>query len=510
MPICRYFLRVSVFLLLIGLTQAHASPWAEVGDAQLRSDIEVLAAAGVIDDITMQWPLPWGGILYRLDQPGALNGQSAYVIEAAERVRKRGMAETEPHHLKASVTVDGTNEPDIVRGFDAMGLQNVQSQANLEYQWGSTVLHLSVGAQTTTREHLISSAAVNAIPGSRRTDHRDRQILLLDGSYVAQRIGNTAVFAGYLPQWWGPGWISALSVSNNARPFPQIGIMRIDTTPFEWPVLRWLGPWQFEFFVGLLDGQRIANHTLRDGVHFSFSPFRGLEIGAAHTQELCGTGHSCKPLVSLFNTKDSNAHPSIAANQVNIDLRYTGSLWGQLFSTYMQVLAEDAHAGNPFVSSAASHLFGLTTWIPVNATRIRFTAEYTDSIATRNFFSFGDDLFGVTYHDTKYPDGTAYRGRTLGFSLDSDSRLASFQASWIGPRSITYTLTYHRAFIGSPQAPDTNIVTTAPVTINIGEMRVFVPFSWGKLDLEGRLEDDQPRPRHGYKAAIEAALTVNL
>lgn len=505
----RYFLSGSVLTFLVAVIPAQASPWAQVGEAQLRSDIEVLAAAGVIDNITTQWPLPWGGILYRLDQPGALNGQPAYVVSAAERVRERGMAETEPHRLHASATVDATNNPDVVRGFDAMGLQDVQGQANLEYQWESTVVHIAVGAQTTSQNHLISSAAVNTIPGSRRTDHRDRQILLLDGSYIAQRIGNTVVFAGFLPQWWGPGWISALSVSNNSRPFPQAGIMRIDTTPFSSPWLHWIGPWQFEFAVGLLDGPRIATNTLWDGVHFSFSPLSGLEIGLNRTQELCGTGHPCKPS-TYFNLKDSNSHLSSAANEGNIDLRYTGSLGGQLFSIYTQLMNEDSNAGNPFTHSASSHIFGLTTWVPVHATRVRLTAEYTDSISTRDAFSFGNDLYGVTYHDFKYPDGNTYRGRTLGFSLDVDSRLASLQASWIGPHSVTYTLTYHHAAIGSPQSAGTNIVTTSPVTINIGEARIQVPFSWGKLDVEGRLQDDRPRPEKGFKAAIETALTVYL
>ena len=105
----------------LALGVAVAGPWAEVGDAGLRSDIEVLSAAGVIDDITMQWPLPWGGILGRLDQPGALDGQPDYVRDAALRVRARSMAETETHELPASVTVDATNEPAVVRGFDALG-----------------------------------------------------------------------------------------------------------------------------------------------------------------------------------------------------------------------------------------------------------------------------------------------------------------------------------------------------------------------------------------------------
>ncbi len=52
-----------------------------------------------------------------------------------------------------------------------------------------------------------------------------------DDTYIAQQIGGVAVYAGYLTHWWGPGWISALSLSNNASPIPQIGISRLGTTP---------------------------------------------------------------------------------------------------------------------------------------------------------------------------------------------------------------------------------------------------------------------------------------
>jgi hypothetical protein len=51
---------IAATFLFAGAT-AKASPWAEPGDVQLRSDIEILANAGLIDGITTQWPLPWPG-----------------------------------------------------------------------------------------------------------------------------------------------------------------------------------------------------------------------------------------------------------------------------------------------------------------------------------------------------------------------------------------------------------------------------------------------------------------
>src|SRR5271169_6092547 len=67
-------------------TAAMASPWAEVGDDQLRSDIQILANAGVIDDITTQWPIPWAGLLSALRDQVTLAEQPSYVRAAARRV----------------------------------------------------------------------------------------------------------------------------------------------------------------------------------------------------------------------------------------------------------------------------------------------------------------------------------------------------------------------------------------------------------------------------------------
>src|SRR5208283_4842454 len=90
--------------------------------------------------------------------------------------------------------------------------------------------------------------------------------------------------------------------------------------------------------------------------------------------------------------------------------------------------------------------------------------------------------------DYKYVDGWQYRGRTLGSSLDTDSRLASFHASWRGPEDMTYTLSFFRAWVSSPQTQfvhetyasavppmSGNLVTTAPVVIDLGEARLKVP-----------------------------------
>ncbi len=166
---------------------------------------------------------------------------------------------------------------------------------------------------------------------------------------------------------------------------------------------------------------------------------------------------------------------------------------------------------NPITHSYSTHLFGGSVWLPVAGNTMRITAEYTDSIPTVNIFSFGRVNHGYVYNNYDYVDGMRYRGRTLGFSLDSDSRLASLQASWIDRRNWTYTLSYHRAWVSTPQ----NLRAECR-DHGAGEDQsrrgagIKMPLHWATIELAGRLQDDQPRPDRGFEASFEAALTWNM
>ena len=477
----------AILLLAVMGVPAAASPWAEAGDPQLRSDIELLANAGVLDNITTHWPLPWRDIVARLHDNDSLSHQPAYIRAAARRVLGQARAQTQTGQLHLSATAGGTNLPSVVRGFDALGRGDFDGQFAAEYNWDSTSIRLAAGAQI---DH--------------RTGHTE---FLPDNSYIAQRVGNAVIYGGTLSHWWGPGWISALSLSNNARPFPQVGIARLDTTPFETPWLSWIGPWQAEFFFGWLNDDRITSDTLYDGLRFTINPLPGLEIGLSRTQEVCGAHHRCDPVVDYFSFANDPTQTNHTNDQGVFDIRYTNMLADVPFEIYTQVMNEDS---SPINHSGSSHLFGGSIWLPVAGNSVRLTLEYTNSIATADIFSFGNYFYGFTYNNHDYLDGMRYRGQTLGFSLDGDSRLLSAQASWIDGGDRTYTLTFHRAQISSVNNYAGNIVTTAPVKIDMGVARVTWPFRVFKFDLEGRLQSDQPRPQHGFAASIEARVRVNL
>jgi capsule assembly protein Wzi len=477
--------------------QLAASPWAEVGDVRLRSDLQLLAAAGVVDQITTHWPVPWAGVMDSLNRPGALDGQSAAIMAAAQRVLAKAESQLEPDRIRGSAGLDISSAPAVVYGFDG-GVRNYVAAGQLsgELISGDTAIRISAGALLSK----FSGGQGKFMP---------------DGSYLAERIGGAVVYAGYLTHWWGPGWISALSLSNNARPFPQIGVERLTTEPFHSPWLSWLGPWQAEFIVGLFDDKRVATNTLWDGWRITLNPLHGLEIGLSLSEESCGKGpteslHPCKPLATYFDLRNAASHPTRVNGEGLADIKYSDFAWGIPWELYAQVMNEDSP---PFTYSQTSHLLGGSIWIPHGNNDIRLTVEYTNTIATLNLYDFNSNyIYGSTYNDYKYPfDGMRYDKRDLGFSLDSDSRLLSVQTSFVDSSGRSYTLTAHRAWVATPFTElgfqgAANPLTTASVTIDILEGRVSFPFRGVKVDLSARVQDDQFRPNRGFTAALETAL----
>jgi hypothetical protein len=248
-------------------------------------------------------------------------------------------------------------------------------------------------------------------------------------------------------------------------------------------------------------------------LRFNINPLPGLDIAVERLDEACGRGHPCNPL-DYFDLNNNTAHPSKTNDQGDIDIKYSRKLGVVDLSAYLQVMNEDS---NPFYHSGTSHLFGLTGWVPVGQTRVRLTAEFTDSIATQQIFGFGNYFYGFAYNDYKYPGGMRNYDRALGFSLDSDAKLATLQASWLGAYNITWTLSYHHADLNVPPAAAAdvystiNFVSSAFVPINIGEVRASFPLlEHFAVDIEARYSSDQPPPAHGSQGAGEVRLKYFL
>lgn len=484
----RYFYWKVAFALLLwfgGLLPLSASPWAEVGDNQLRADIELLQSAGVIEEITIQWPIPWESLRGDLSRAN-LAGQSWAVRAAAQRILARANAGTAPGS-SASFYLDATNRTSLVYGFDGMGRGDGQTQLSVSENGDFFSGRISLGAIT------------NDFGGKPNK-------IMPDGTYFSLRLGGVRVYAGYLDHWWGPGEITALQLSNNARPMPQVGFERSSTAASSWPVLRWLGPWQFEFFVAKFDGPQIQSNVDYDAAHLTLNPFPGLELGLAKTEEICGQGHPCVPLRDYITNLDFSTHPNNVNGEGSFELKYSHQIGGVPFQVYGQLMNEDYSF---FASSGSSHLVGVGAFVPTAGNPVKLTVELSDTTATKKPFSFGNYEYGYTYTDSQFPDGMHYRGRTLGSSLDNDSTLLSLQAGWSDNADRFYELSLHHAIIDDRYTP-VNVVTSAPVIVNMGEARVSLPWNGWKIDLAGRLQDDQPRPHQGFAASAEIALRAPL
>jgi hypothetical protein len=488
----RFFRAAAVALLSFAvILPASASPWAEVGDNQLRADIELLQAAGVVEVITIAWPMPWQSLLQDLSSAD-LARQPATIRAAAQRVLARAQGGLSPG-VSAWANVDVTNKPSLVYGFDGMGRGEGQAQLVLEGTDGPFSGRVALGGIT---------QSFGGKPNK----------IMPDGTYLSASVAGVRVYAGYLDHWWGPGQISALQLSNNARPMPQVGISRSSTEASSWPVLKWLGPWQAEFFLGTLDGPQIQSNVRYNAAHLTINPLPGLELGAAKTEEFCGQGHPCSPLRDYFINADLSNHPDNVNGEGSLEIKYSNVIGRVPFQAYMQIMNEDYSWTS---RSGSSHLFGASIFLATANNPVKITAEFTDSFATKTPFSFGDYIYGFTYTNGQYPDGMRYRGRTLGFSLDSDSTLMSLQGSWTDPAGRFYELSLHHATITNSHTPQGyNILTRAPSLVNMAEARVALPFTLNdrtfKLDIAGRVQDDQLRPQRGVAAAIEVALRAPL
>lgn len=485
---------LAVLLCCLWVFPASADNWLEAGDRGLRSDVEILAAHGLIDGLVTTWPIPRGQLLRGLADAQRLEQQPEYVRRSAQRVLAY-LHDGEQPGLRPAAELRLSNHPDDIRDFGASARDEVDVAAGAGWNGGTASARLLVGAQ------------------SRYNGDRGR--LRFDGSFVSARLDNWLVYGGLVDRWFGPGWTSSLILSSNARPFPKVGLMRNDPHAFQTPWLSWIGPWQLDFMVGLLDGPRTDRNTALGSLRLSFSPFHGLEIALARATEFCGEHHPCKPLDAAFHFNNSSHNQNKTNDEASIELKYTALLGAVGVSPYVQFMNED---NGPFTHADTSYLAGTSLFGPWggDGARWRLTAEFADSVPTQNWFDFGKVVHGAAYNNAGYVDGFRYRDRTLGFSLDSDSRLFSLAGQLTDAAGWTWRLVWYRALVSTSQLaavqiadPATtlrNSVSARPVRFNQGEAGVSIPWRGLRFELDLRAQDRQPWPGGGGQLAAEAGL----
>jgi len=449
--------------------RALALPWADVSSRQLRQDVDLLKAAGLLSGPVISWPLSWEQLTaLRRSESGPL---PAYVAHAVTRVLARGEAAGDGLH--AALNASATNAPALVRDFGdtAREAADVAGAVSIAGKGGFARLGASMRSFQ---------------PGSD---------LQLDGSLLGYALYDWHAYAGYTEQWWGPSNEGTLLISHSARTFPKVGFKRMGTSPFESKWLSWMGPWRAEAFVGVLDEEREASNALVVGMRVELEPLRGWEIGLSRMLQLCGRGRPCgggvwgRALIGVGDLDNTGTQAEPGNQLAAIDTKFSLMVRELALSLYAQGMAEDEGS---FTIYRFSQLWGATLSGALGSRGAMWTfgLEYADTRA-RDYLFAGAITPGVAYGHFLYTDGLSYRGRPIAFSLDGDTRLAS--------ATLSITDAEHRRFYGAGRFTELNAYGTPAYhisdnreTIWVGESGMELPIPRGLLRFELRLMVDAP------------------
>ncbi|WP_417624793.1 capsule assembly Wzi family protein [Paremcibacter congregatus] len=454
----------AIFSLSMLSTAVQASPWAAVGDMQLRNDVEVLARHGVIAGPVNTWPISWKQITRGLSRTGEMD-LPAYVRLAAMRVKEKI-----PGEFRAAAHLQLTNNPAIVRGFAKTARNDLDASATFEYNNDD------------------SGTTVHLEGGYRKGDGED--YAHLDGSYLSQDWGNWSVYAGAFDRWWGPGRESTLILSNNARPMPSVGLRRIEPKAFESKWLSWIGPWQWDMFVAKMEEDRHIPNALVAGMRLSFEPLENFEVGLSRTMQLCGDGRPCgfntwtRALISVGDLDNTGTANEPGNQLASIDLAYSMAVGERTsLKLYAEGTAEDQNVVLPF---QFAKLIGASLYGPYgdDGASWRLTTEYSDT-TSRHAWLFGKRKNNTLYEHFIYKSGYRYKGRSLGHSLDNDSKLISVIVQYQGSNDWEYTAQYHYADI-NVDGNGKNTVSVPNKRISIFEVLLQRNIGFGKIKIDLR------------------------
>ena len=457
-------LRSALVAALIGLAPlaTQAGPWIAPGDEGLRSDIELLADAGILRGPVSTWPISWPDIA-RDVLAAESRALDAATDAALRRVRRRARQASERGPGGLGVRVSGSYEPSQVRGFAATPRE--EGELGLHASWLS--------------DHF----ALN-LEGSYVADPDDGQEFRADGSYLGVNFGNFMLSAGYMERWWGPGWDGSLILSTNARPIPTITLERNYTDAFKVPWLSWLGPWRASIAMGEGEERDVAVPKVRFfAMRLNVKPRPWLEFGLTRTAQWCGGDRPCDwdTFVDMVfgndnQTADGVATPDQPGNQMaGYDMRLR-SPWRALPLTFhTQWIGEDEAGGLP---SKFLGQFGLETWGALGDSGWRLRAEYTDTACN---FSRETPEFGCAYRNDIYPQGYAYRGRIIGHAMDNDSRMFSLGGIVTRSGGDVFSVTLRRMNLNRDGGD--HALTEVPLEVDNVELRYSRGLGAGRLSV---------------------------
>ena len=461
---------------------AQADPWLAPGDAGLRSDIQLLADAGILHGPVTTWPISWPDIA-RDARAASEHGLDAATADALLRVQRLARVSAARGPTGAGIRVSGAYQPGALRDF----ADSPREEGELALRAGWLSDHIAVNLQ-----------------GSYVADPDDGQEFRADGSYLGVNFGNFMLSAGYMERWWGPGWDGSLILSTNARPIPTLTLERNYTDPFKTKLLSWMGPWRASIAMGRAETSDVPVPDVRFfAARVNFKPRPWLEFGLTRTAQWCGGDRKCDwdTFVDMVLGNDNQvADGTVAQDQpgnqmAGYDMRLR-SPWRALpLAFYTQWIGEDEAGGLPakFIG-----LFGLETWGSLSSAGWRIRAEYTDTACN---FTRQTPIFNCAYRNQIYPQGYAYRGRIIGDSMDNDSRRFTLAGLVNFANGDFVSLTLRRLELNRDGGD--HAISTVPLDVDNVELRYSRGLGTGKISAGIGYEDpatwpDSSSGLHGF------------
>lgn len=237
-----------------------------------------------------------------------------------------------------------------------------------------------------------------------------------DGSALALDTGNWTLFAGWVPQWWGPGWEGSLLLSQAARPRPTVGAILRGT---------FFGShgWEARTFLARLEHNRPVPNPLHWGLRLTARVHEKFTLSLSRVAQICGKNRPCglgqwgKMLMGLDNAGQGGiTYSNQPGNQLGgISFRWRSPVGQKDYALYLQGAGEDEAGKLPsrWFWLAGTELWG-DSW--------RGFIEYAD---TRAKAWYAKPELGTVYNHGVYRMGYRVWNRPLGYILDGDSRMLS-------------------------------------------------------------------------------------
>ncbi|OUU80208.1 MAG: hypothetical protein CBC38_02095 [Gammaproteobacteria bacterium TMED78] len=436
----------SIALLFFCFSSNAYSELIQPGDLRLKHDIQLLSDAGIITAPISGWPIFLSGISLNRDE---IIKNSPNLITALERV----FPEKESHDdIKINLGFSASNETDRIRGYQSRPRKNEELSWRLATSKGRFYFDLRAKVDKT---HIGKNSA-------RPT-----------GSYIGMAIGNWFISANAASRWWGPGWDGSLIFSNNIRGIHSLSINRRVAKKFDIPFLKWLGPWTTQILYGKLEKNRNIEYPHLFGWRMGFKPLNNLEVGLSRVAQFCGKGRECNSntftnmLLGNDNGGDNISIKEEPGNQLaGFDLRYSLKKAKLPFAIYTQWIGEDEFHGLP---SAYMGQVGIETW-GFNSLGNNYRSFFEWSDTSCDVIG-GSPQLGCAYEHSIYKSGYRYKSRSIGHTIDSDSRMLSLGGLIINDEGHIWSVVARKSEINRSNGKNHTISITKEKISSIELMR---------------------------------------